>query len=113
MLTRGWIAFKFHSKADAASVLADVWRWDNSDILLKRWMPLFDPRNERYDSLPIWVKLPNLPFEFWSVDFFKLVGNTLGTYLEVDLSFLELSVCCLGNILVLLDLHNGLATNIF
>ena len=38
--------------------------------------------------MPIWVKLPNLPFEFWSIEFFKLIGNTLGTFLEVDLSFL-------------------------
>ena len=35
---------------------------------------------ERYDSMPIWVKLPNVPFEYWSLDFFKLIGNTLGTF---------------------------------
>ena len=81
-------------------------------LLLKRWSPLFDPRVERYDLLPIWVKLPNLPFEFWSVEFFKLIGNTLGTYLETDLSFLDMGVCCLGKVLVLLDLRNGLAADI-
>ena len=67
-------------------------------------MPLFDPRVERYDSLPIWVKMPNLPFEFWSLDFFKLVVNTLGSFFEADLSFLHSGVCCLGKILVLIDL---------
>ena len=81
-------------------------------FLLKRWTPLFDPRIERYDSMPIWVKLPNLPFEYWSLDFFKLIGNTLGTFLEVDLSFLESGVCCLGKVLVLIDLRNGLAADI-
>ena len=67
---------------------------------------------ERYDLLPIRVKLSNLPFEFWSVEFFKMIGNTLGTYLEADLSFLDTGVCCLGKVLVLLDLRNGLATDI-
>ena len=108
----GWIAFKFHSEDDAALVLTGVWRWDNSGLLLKIWTPLFDPRFERYDLLPIWVKLPNIPFKFWFVDFFKLVGNTLGTYLEAGLSFLELDTCCLGKVLVLIDLRNGLATDI-
>ena len=60
----------------------------------------------------VWVKLPNLPSEFWSLEFFKLIGNTLGTFLEADLSFLESGVCCLGRVLVLLDLRNGLAYDI-
>ena len=75
-------------------------------------MSLFDPRFERYDSIPIWVKLPNLPFEFWSVDFFKMIGKALGIFLEADLSFLETSICCLGKVLVLLDMRNGLAEDI-
>ena len=75
-------------------------------------MSLFDPRFERYDSIPIWVKFPNLPFEFWSVDFFKMIGNALGTFVEVDLSFLETGICCLGKVLVLLDMCNGLAEDI-
>ena len=62
--------------------------------------------------MPIWVKFPNLSFEYWSVDFFKLVGNLLGSHLETDLSFLESGVCFLGKVLVLLDLRNGLAANI-
>ena len=58
------------------------------------------------------MKLPNLPFEFWSLEFFKLIGNTLGNFLEADLSFLDSGVCCLGRVLVLLDFRNGLAADI-
>ena len=98
-LPPGWIAFKF------AVILAGVWRWEHVGLLLKRWTPLFNPKTERYDLLPIWVKLPNLPFELWSVDFFRLVGNTLGVHLQTDLSFLKTGVCCMGKVLVLLDLR--------
>ena len=35
----------------------------------------------------------------------------LGIFLEADLSFLESGVCCLGKVLVLLDLRNGLAAD--
>ena len=45
------------------------------------------------------------------MDFFKLVGNSLGTHLETDFSFLKMGVCCLGKVLVLLDLRKGLAAD--
>ena len=38
-----------------------------------------------------------------------MLGNTLLTVLEADVSFLETGICCLGRILVLLDMRNGLA----
>ena len=44
--------------------------------------------------------------------FFKLIGNTLGTFLEADLSFLVSGVCCLGRVLVLLNLRKGLDSDI-
>ena len=106
------MAFKFHCEVDATRILIGTWKWNLSRLLLKRWTPFSDLTNERYDSMPIWVKLPNLPFELWSLDFFKLIGSTLGTFLEADLSFLESKVCYLGRVLVLLDLHNGLASDI-
>ena len=59
ILPRGWLAFKFKFEADVARILVGVWKWKFSGLMLKRWTPLFDPRNERYDSIPIWVKIPN------------------------------------------------------
>ena len=44
LLLRGWIAFQFSSVDDADQVLAGVWQWDKTGLLIKRWMPLFDPR---------------------------------------------------------------------
>ena len=41
-----------------------------------------------------------------------MLGNSLGTFLETDVSFLDTSICCLGKVLVLLDLCNGLAADI-
>ena len=41
-----------------------------------------------------------------------MVGNTLGTFLEADLSFVQSDVCCLGKILVLIDLSRGLVADL-
>ena len=49
LLLRGWIAFKFLSVEDVDLVLAGVRCWDKVGLLIKRWMPLFDPCIERYD----------------------------------------------------------------
>lgn len=112
MLPRGWIAFKFPDALDFEAIFSGSWHCEGLGLLLKWWTPLFDPRTKRYDPMPIWVKLPNLPFEFWSLDFFKLVRNTLGSFLEADLSFLQSGVCCLGKVLVLIDLWNGLVVDL-
>ena len=97
---------------DAALVLARIWKWENAGLVIKIWTPLFDPCIERYDQIPIWVKLPNLPFKYWSTDFFKLVGNTLGSHLETHFSFLKMGVCFLGRVLVLIDFRKGLSTDL-
>ena len=35
LLTRGWIAFKFPIAADSYTILAGLWRWEGSCLLLK------------------------------------------------------------------------------
>ena len=69
LLLCGWLSFKFIFAAKDSFVLDGSWRLDGDGLSLKHWTPLFDPQTERYDVVPTWVKLPNLPFEFWSLDF--------------------------------------------
>ena len=40
------------------------------------------------------------------------MGNTLGSHLETDFSFLKTGVCCLGRVLVLIDFRKGLCTDL-
>ena len=40
------------------------------------------------------------------------MGNTLGSHLETDFSYLQTGVCCIGRVLVLLDFRNGLPTEL-
>ena len=51
----------------------------------------------------------SLPLEFWSPNFFNVVGNVLCSYVEAHL---ELGVYCVAHILLNLDLHEELAENI-
>jgi len=46
------------------------------------------------------VKLPVLPIEYWSKEVFKEIGNTLGQFLEADMSFLKSKKMTMARILV-------------
>ena len=56
-------------------------------VLLKMWNPTFDASHERVDVIPIWIRLPSLPRQYWSEEHFISIGNILGTFLEADMSF--------------------------
>ena len=104
---KGWLDFKFQHSSDAAKILVGSWKWDGVALFLKCWTPLFNPRSERYYNMPIWVKLPHFSFELWLLEFFKVVGDSLGSFVEVDMSFVHFGVMCMGRILVNLDLRDG------
>jgi hypothetical protein len=55
-----------------------MWFLDNSMLSLKPWLPLFDPKDEFSGSTPVWVKLPNIPMDFWSEPVVRAIGDVLG-----------------------------------
>jgi hypothetical protein len=78
-------------------------------LLLKRWTPFFDANHERIDELPIWVRIPGLPPECWSWKCFEKIGNTLGTFMKEDMSFLSSGKMLMARILVSLNIRKGLS----
>lgn len=73
---------------------------------------MFDPKCERVDAGPIWVRLLGLPFHFWMEDIFRQIGDAIGTYLTFDASFQTTGCMDFVRILVHLDLSNGLLEHI-
>ena len=50
---------------------------------------MFDADREILDKIPVWVWLPGLPLEFWNLTSLKDLGDSLGVFLKVDLSFIK------------------------
>ncbi|GLJ55487.1 hypothetical protein SUGI_1191560 [Cryptomeria japonica] len=46
--------------------------------------PNFDPKKEEIDLVPLWIKLYNLPHEYWDIETLKLIGDKLGGFLKAD-----------------------------
>jgi len=111
-LSRKWYAFTFHSENHAQQVLRKNWSIQSSPILLKPWTPLFDASRERVDIVPLWVRMPAFPLQFWKEKYFRSVGNRLGEFLEADESFLETKQKRIARILVNINVREGLGDEI-
>ena len=81
-------------------------------MLLKPWHPLFDASRERVNSVPLWVRLPGLPLHYWTEEHLRGIGNTIGDFLEADLSFFKTNHRRVARILVMINIRDGLAESL-
>ena len=81
-------------------------------IVLQRWSPIFDAAQEMVGKEPIWVRLPGLPLHLWNIQFFRMLGDHLGEFVDANFSFREFGEMAVARVLVLLDLREGLTTNV-
>jgi hypothetical protein len=61
------------------------------------------------DIVPIRMKLLGLPIELWSLEVFQAIGNSLGDFYEADMSYEDSSLFTIAQILVFIDIWEGLA----
>ncbi|KAH0645588.1 hypothetical protein KY290_034369 [Solanum tuberosum] len=56
----------------------------NKPMILKMWTPESDFGKEILQTIPLWVKYPNLPLSCWGADSLSRISSVLGTPLFVD-----------------------------
>ncbi|GLJ25871.1 hypothetical protein SUGI_0495830 [Cryptomeria japonica] len=75
----------FEEKSIRDSILNHQnWFVNKHSLYLQPWTPNFNPIPLVHYSDPVWIKLYNLPIEYWGDGFLEKVGRKLGTLLEVD-----------------------------
>jgi hypothetical protein len=72
----------------------------------------FNPKKEIIRYRHLWVLLPGCPLALWSLDVFKLIGNTLGKFLQVDLKQFGVFDRRMGKLMVEVDTFAGLPEEI-
>ncbi|XP_057833889.2 uncharacterized protein LOC131044554 [Cryptomeria japonica] len=89
------------------------WCWeDNHPLMLKPWHPTFNPELESFDRAPMWIRLPNLPLQYWFDSCFEAIGNSLGKFLLIDDGSLNLLHTTFARVLVEMDTSMGLPSEI-
>ncbi|GLJ22107.1 hypothetical protein SUGI_0414740 [Cryptomeria japonica] len=84
-IPKGFFVVLFEDGEDINRILnQENWFANNHAIYLQPWSPNFDPIPLAVYSTPVWIRLYNLPIEYWSEDLLEKIGRTLGTLLEVD-----------------------------
>ncbi|GLJ55949.1 hypothetical protein SUGI_1201090 [Cryptomeria japonica] len=89
------------------------WCWEGKHVLmLKPWHPTFNPDSESLDQMPLWIRLLNLPMQYWLDSYFEAVENFLGTFLMADEDSLNMLHTTFYRLLVVVDVTMGLPSEI-
>lgn len=75
---------KFSGEDGCDEVLQDgPFTFDNHPIVLKKWHPKMK-LDITICALLIWIQLPHLPWEFWTMDMLSKIGSICGKPLYCD-----------------------------
>ncbi|KAF8035999.1 hypothetical protein BT93_C1887 [Corymbia citriodora subsp. variegata] len=53
-------------------------------LILQQWQPMLELKKGEHTSVPVWIRLKNLPYELWSARGLSKVASILGKPLYVD-----------------------------
>lgn len=84
-MPRRFYTVRFTNEDDYKHVLLEgPWMVAEHYILIQRWRPNFLKSARSQSRVAVWVRIPELPLEFYHDRFFAKVGAILGVLLKVD-----------------------------
>ena len=76
---------RFSVKEDCEAVLRNgPWFIGENFLSIRPWEPNFKPTEANISSVAIWVRLNELPIEYYHVEALQLIGSALGKVLRLD-----------------------------
>lgn len=60
------------------------WSFDNKILILKKWSPNFHPTKDIIDKIPLWIRLPGLPIEYWDKEVTISITSEVGKVIRID-----------------------------
>ncbi|KAI9107610.1 hypothetical protein K1719_021273 [Acacia pycnantha] len=87
-LSNDYYIVSFSNKEDRDYAFSEgPWMIDDHYLLVQRWRPNFNPwRADRQRKIAVWVRIPDLPMEFCTVESLGLIGNMIGKIVKIDRS---------------------------
>ncbi|XP_023762213.1 uncharacterized protein LOC111910619 [Lactuca sativa] len=81
----GFFFFKFDSKEGMMNVLeGGPWLINNVPMFVQRWRPGLVLSKPQINSIPVWVKVFNVPLEYWNSKGVTLIANEIGKPIAMD-----------------------------
>ena len=79
-------------------------------FMLSRWKPRFLPYWDLFNLVPIWVRLLELPLEYWDEGVFIWIGDYIGHFIEVYLTTISKAKLYFSRICVNVGMNKSLLT---
>ncbi|KAJ0615176.1 hypothetical protein HanIR_Chr02g0071041 [Helianthus annuus] len=85
MNAKGFFFFKFQTKEGMDKLLEEgPWMIRNVPIILKEWSPSVTVEKEDITSIPMWVKMHDVPLAAFTEDGLSLIASKIGTPKMLD-----------------------------
>ncbi|XP_027060922.2 uncharacterized protein [Coffea arabica] len=108
-LENGYFITSLLNKEDYQKVLeGGPWIFQGNYVTISKWKPDFRPTKEDIKTTLAWVRLPELPIEYYVEEFLMKVGNVVGKAVKVDNQTLEVARGKCARICVEVDLKKPL-----
>ncbi|KAJ6287957.1 hypothetical protein OIU76_027738 [Salix suchowensis] len=105
----GWIVYKFQSELEKMNVLrGGPYLVYGRPLMLKEMPEYFDFSSTAMTTLPVWVKLPNLPLKCWSTACLSKIASALGKPVQCDMLIASMTRLSYARILVEINLAEDL-----
>ncbi|KAI9075696.1 hypothetical protein K1719_042312 [Acacia pycnantha] len=87
-LSNGYYVVSFSNKEDREYAFQEgLWMIEDHYLIVQRWRPNFNPwKADLQCVIAAWVRIPDLPFEFYNVESLRRIGNMIGKMIKVDRS---------------------------
>ncbi|XP_060203006.1 uncharacterized protein LOC132631446 [Lycium barbarum] len=101
----GYFIVRFNSMEDRNEVIySGPQLLNNRPLVIKPWSVKFDFAKEVLKIIPLWVKFPNLPLNYWSMDSLSRISSGLGNPLYVDECTTQMERISYARVLIELDI---------
>lgn len=76
---------KFELQEDVDKVLKGVpWFVSQHFLSIRQWEPYFKASAATFSSVAVWIRLPELPIEYYEPEALKEIGGAIGHVLRID-----------------------------
>ncbi|XP_028554325.1 uncharacterized protein LOC114580556 [Dendrobium catenatum] len=84
-LNDGFFLLRFSCREDFDMVWSrGVWFLLGKPFLLQKWHLKFKPKKEKFSSVPIWVKIHDLPLACWNSEGISRIASKIGVPVAAD-----------------------------
>lgn len=112
-LEGGFYAVRFYRKEHYdTAIQGGPWLIQGHYIAVKKWKPMFSPAKEEISHILAWVRLPQIPLEYFHERAILTVGNVLGKAVRVDMTTLKTQRGKYARVCVEIDFNKPLMSEV-